>query len=209
MPIMTTNNSFQAVLWDLGGVLVRTLDRSGRTRWEERLGLEPNGLSKLVFDGEMSHKASIGEASTEDIWRSVTEQLGLSPEEREDLEWDYWAGDRVDQELMTFIRSLRPDFKTGLISNAWPDLREAMEQLWHIADAFDEIVISAEVGIVKPDARIYHLALDRLGVEPEQAIFVDDFPENVAGAKNVGIHAIRFQSTDQVLSEIGSLLNLP
>lgn len=204
---MSTNKYIQAVLWDLGGVLVRTEDRSGRARWEERLGLEPNGLAKLVFEGEMSRKASIGKASTEDIWQSVIEQLGLPPEERDDFVRDYWSGDRVDQELVRFIRSLRPVFKTALISNAWPDLREAMEQLWYIADAFDEIVISAEVGIVKPDARIYHLALDRLGVEPEQAIFVDDFPENVTGAKDVGIHAIQFQSTEQVLSEIGSLLN--
>ncbi|NIS82689.1 MAG: HAD-IA family hydrolase, partial [Anaerolineales bacterium] len=207
-PRKIKNNPYQAVLWDLGGVLVRTFDRSGRARWEEHLGLEPNELSKLVFEGEMSRKASIGKATTEDIWHSVSEQFDLSPKELEDLERDYWAGDRVDQELIAFIRSLRPEFKTGLISNAWPDLRPAMEGLWHIADAFDEIVISAEVGMVKPDARIYHMALDRLEVKPEQAIFVDDFPENVAGAKNVGIHAILFLSTDQVLSEIRSLLDL-
>ena len=62
---------------------------------------------------------------------------------------------------------------------------------------FDVTIFSAEVGLVKPDARIYRLTLEKLGVEPEEAVFVDDFIENVEGAQAVGMKAIHFKSSQQ------------
>jgi FMN phosphatase YigB (HAD superfamily) len=60
---------------------------------------------------------------------------------------------------------LRPPITT-LLSNAWDNLRGVLEQDWRILDAFDQVIISAEVGLAKPDAPIYQLAVERLGVEP-------------------------------------------
>jgi len=202
-----TKHKLSTVIWDLGGVIVRTLDRSGRAHWEERLGLQRRELEKLVFEGEMGRKASLGLASADDVWNWVIERLNLPHDARTKLEGDFWKGDRIDQGLIQFIRDLRPAYKTGLLSNAWPDLRDAMENSWQIADAFDEIVISAEVGLVKPDARIYEHILERMNIQPEEAVFVDDFPENVAGAQAVGIQAIHFQNPTQAMQELRTSLD--
>jgi epoxide hydrolase-like predicted phosphatase len=102
---------------------------------------------------------------------------------------------------------LRLRLKTGLLSNAWDNLRRVVNDTWEIADAFDDIVISAEVGISKPDPRIYELAVQRLGVLPRQAVFVDDFPHNVEAAQRVGLKGILFRNSDQVRQDIESLLN--
>jgi epoxide hydrolase-like predicted phosphatase len=67
---------------------------------------------------------------------------------------------------------------------------------------FDETVFSAEVGMAKPDARIYQLILNRLGVEPQEAVFVDDFIENVEGARHLGLHAIHFKNSPQALAAL-------
>ena len=95
------------------------------------------------------------------------------------------------------------------MSNAWDDLRDVLEKGWKIAAAFDAIVISAEVGVAKPDAKIYHIILDRLGVAPAEAVFVDDFSENVAGARAVGMRAIRFQNSRQVRADLDQILDSP
>ncbi len=199
--------NIRAVIWDLGGVLVRTEDWTPRARWEQRLGLEPGALSRLVFEGEASRRASIGQADTADVWQWVGRRLGIPEEEWPLLERDFWSGDSVDMEIIAFIRGLRPRLATGLLSNAWPSLRQALEEHWRIADAFDHIVISAEAGMVKPDPRIYHLALQGLGVAPEEAIFIDDFIENVEGARAVGMHAVHFRSSEQALEEVRALLD--
>jgi len=203
---MTGSSGIQAIFWDLGGVIVRTLDRSGRKHWEEMLGLPSFGLEKLVFLGEMGQKASLGEAKDEDIWHWVAEQLGLDAQQREQLMQDFFRGDRVDEQLVDQIRAQKIGYKTGLISNAWLSLRPAMENKWHIADAFHDLIISAEVGLAKPDPRIYQLALERLEVRPGQAVFIDDFSENGEGAQAVGMHAIHFKSPDQVRADLDTLL---
>lgn len=198
----------RAVIWDLGGVLVRTFDRSRRVRWEQQLHLEDGELDRLVFEGDTGRAAALGKAQAADIWRSIQEQFKLSRHESQRLEKDFWAGDRVDQELINLIRSLPPHYKTALLSNAWPDLRHAIENVWGIADAFDEILISAEIGLAKPDPRIYQLALERLGINPEQAVFIDDFQVNIDAAHTLGLHTILFTSSDSTQAKLAGLLAL-
>jgi putative hydrolase of the HAD superfamily len=201
--------TIRAVLWDMGGVILRTEDSSGRRRWEQRLGLAPGELAKIVFDGEGSRKAVVGRGTEDDIWTWVLGRLGLPESERHALAADFFSGDRMDQRLVGFIRSLRPRVKTGMITNAWPNVRNYLENEWHVADAFDRIVISAEVGLIKPDPRIYRMALEGLGVLPGEAVFVDDMPENITGAEAVGMHGIRFLTPDQAISEVRDLLGSP
>jgi epoxide hydrolase-like predicted phosphatase len=203
---MTEHSGIQAICWDFGGVIVRTFDRSARVRWEQELGLLPNSLERTVFLGEMGIRASLGEATHKDVWQWVAQQLGLDEDQQQELARDFFRGDRVDEDLMAYIRALKTKYKTGLISNAWPDLRPAMENEWHIADAFDELIISAEVRLLKPNPRIYQIAVERLGVRPEEAVFVDDFIENVEGAQAVGMHAIQFESLVQVRNDLDALL---
>ena len=198
-----------AVIWDLGGVIVQTLDWSGRARWEKRAGLSPHELENLVFRGEMGVRAALGQVNSDDVWSWVLRHLGFPESDRKAIERDFFSGDQVDNDLISFIRSLRPGYKTGIISNGWSELRHWLEVKWCIADAFDHIVISAEVGVLKPDPRVYHLALNGLGVAPSETIFIDDFKENVVGALQIGMRAIHFRTTEQVTSELQALLDLP
>lgn len=198
--------TIKAVIWDMGGVILRTEDRRPRAAWEERLDLAPGDLDHLVFMGEASQKATLGEGSAREVWSELAERFDLSAEERAQIEQDFWSGDRVDRDLLRFIRELRPKYKTALLSNAWPNVRPLIENKWGIADAFDEIVISAEAGLAKPDPRIYRLTLSRLGVNPDEGVFIDDFTENVEAARRVGMRAILFTSPEQATGELQVIL---
>lgn len=197
----------QAVIWDLGGVLVRTEDAAPRRALAQRFNMTLGEIEQFVFSGESGDRAQLGEISVEQHWENQRRQLGLSPEEIQAFRQEFWGGDRLDADLVAYIRRLREDFKTGLLSNAFSDLRRVVTETWKFADAFDEMVISAEVGLVKPDPRIYHLALERLGAPPEAAVFIDDFAPNVEGARAVGLNAIHFKDPGQARSELQDLLN--
>jgi len=123
-----------------------------------------------------------------------------------DLESEFFIGDRLDIELVDTIRCLHGRYKTGLISNALSNVRAAIEDKWHMADAFDAIIISAEIGVMKPDPHIFHFALQSLGVQPAEAVFVDDFAHNVEGARAVGMHAIQFHTPEQVRKDLEAIL---
>jgi glucose-1-phosphatase len=199
--------SIRAVIWDLGGVIVRTEDYSWRERLAQRLGRPCLELENLVFSSASALRAQSGELTDEQHWENVRRELNLTPAQLAEFQDDFWHGDRLDLELVETIRNLRPNYKTGLLSNNFPGLRNALREPWNIEDAFDSIVISAEVGLLKPDARIYRLALTQLDVLPDEAVFIDDFPRNLVGAEAVGMQILQFRQVDQVRFDLQQLLD--
>jgi putative hydrolase of the HAD superfamily len=195
----------RAVIFDIGGVLVRTEDLEPRRAWERRFGLPEWGLAKIVFEGDAAIRAALGQAPEAAPWLAAAEKLNLSASELAQLREDFWKGDYYDHALLAFIGALRPRYKTGIISNAWPGVRQ-IHQPYINASIFDAILYSAEEGVAKPTPEIYQRALTRLSVRPEEAVFVDDVQENVEAARAVGMHGVQFKNTMQVRETIERLI---
>jgi epoxide hydrolase-like predicted phosphatase len=203
-PRKDTSLGIRAVFFDLGGVILRTEYQAPRQHLAERLGMEYEDLVRLVFESETSRKASVGAVSEEAHWETIARRLNR-PQETDAIRSEFFAGDVVDRGLVDFIRSLRPRWKTGVISNAWSGMRDFLT-VQKFEDAFDGLVMSAEVGVAKPKAEIYLLALEQLKVSPGEAVFVDDFIENVEGARAVGMSAIHFKEPETAIAQLKKLL---
>ncbi|MEO8357305.1 MAG: HAD family phosphatase [Chloroflexota bacterium] len=197
--------SICAVFFDLGGVIVRTEYQTPRERLAERLGMEYDDLSRIVFDSETGHQASIGAITSLQHWEAVMQRLKLPYEEMALIRDEFFAGDIVDHEILNFLRSLHGKYTTGLISNAWSDLRDYIVRE-KFDDAFDHIIISAEVGVAKPEAGIYKIALQKAGVSPNEAVLVDDFYVNIEGCEKVGMQGIHFKDSQSALQQLKQLL---
>ena len=197
--------SIRAVLFDMGGVIVRTEYQAPRQHLAERLGMEYDDLVKIVFDSDSGYKASVGAITVEEHWASVMKKLKRPATEMDAIRHEFFAGDIIDRTLIDFLRSLRGKYKTGIISNAWGDLREYMVRE-KLDDAFDHMIISAEVGAVKPEAKIYQVALEQVGVKPKEMVFVDDFAVNIEGCEKVGIKGILFRDPDSAIKQLKALL---
>ena len=191
----------QAVIFDWGGVLMRTADPGPRLAWDARLGLAAGSLNRLVFESGDWRRAQLGQISEEEVWSNLGARLHLAPEALDELRRDFWAGDQLDADMVALIRRLRPHFKTALLSNFPASLRALLTQC-NVTPVFDAIVISGEVGVVKPDARIYLLAAERLGVPVGECLFVDDFIENVAGAQAAGMQTLHFAPIGAAMREL-------
>ncbi len=201
--------AIKAVIFDLGGVLVRTEFPEVRQRLEERLGFAPGTLGQTVWGGEDWELAQIGRISYEEYWRRVGAALGFSSnEEIKNFRREYFSGDRVDGELVSLIKQLRPRYKIGLLSNAPDRLGIWLDEEWGIKDLFDSIVYSAKVGIVKPDPRMFHLILEQLDVAPSEVLFIDDYPRNIDAALALGMQTIRFTSTKALREQLRNYVDL-
>ncbi len=196
----------RAVVFDIGGVLVRTEDWSGRRRWERRLGLPIRGLNALVFDCGPAILASTGRGPDEAIWRYVGRKYGLRPDEQAQLREDFWSGDGPNGVLVEFLSRLRPRHKTGILSNAWPEMRDLNVNRFGLGNVVDVTVYSFEVGVLKPAPRSYRCVLEKLGVRAREAVFVDDTVRNIEGAREVGMRTVLFQDTDQTIADLTVLL---
>jgi putative hydrolase of the HAD superfamily len=173
----------KTVIFDLGGVLVRTDNKEPRTKLAEKFDMSYEDLSALVYGCESAEMATRGEITAEEHKETVLREL-------------------------EFIKSLRGEYRTVLLSNAWDDLRDMLINLWEIDGIFDQIFISAELKIYKPDPEIFQKVIESLDQDPAELLFIDDFTKNIEAAREAGINAIQFINREQALAELAEYLDL-
>ncbi len=200
--------SIHAIIWDVGGVLERTEDIHPRQKLAEKLGVSVPYLEEIVFGNDDNFRVQLGEIEMAEHQGNVAKKLGLSENEMEGIFSEFFSGDVLDQELVDSIRGLKQNYCSAIISNYAKILRNKITNLWKIEDAFHYLICSAEVGLMKPRPEIYHLALEKIGFAANEAVFIDDFVENIEGAKNIGMHGILFKNKEQALGDLGKLLDI-
>ena len=186
----------KAVIFDCFGVLAsdgwlpfRNTHFGGRPKLLERA----KSLNKQVdagvlrFDDFIAGVAALAEVSIGEVRRKI-------------------EGNTPDPELFSFIQDeLKPKYKIGMLSNAaanWLDRMFTPEQI----SLFDATVLSYEIGTIKPDPLTYKTIAERLGVQPEECVFVDDQLRYCDGANSIGMRAIHYQNFEQFKAEIQSLI---
>ena len=198
--------AIRAVVFDIGGVLEFTPRTGWHTRWEEQLGLASGQMDALLW--EVWKAGNVGRLSLAEVEQRIAEILGLDEAQLAafmgDL-WDEYCG-TLNGELARYFAGLRPRYKTAILSNSFAGAREVEHARYQFGDLCDMLIYSHEEGLEKPDPRFYMLACERLGVEPQEIVFLDDVAGHVAAARALGIHAVLFQDTAQAIREIEALL---
>ncbi len=199
---------FRAIFFDFGGVILRTEYQAPRQQLAERFRMDYEDLDRLVFNSESAKRAALGEIPEEEHWLNVVRRLKLPEAEAQAFQDAFFGGDLLDLALIQFIRELRGrGLRVGLISNAWSGLRAYLTRQ-KIADAFDSLTISAEVGAAKPAPKIFRLALQSAGARAEESLFVDDVYENIAGCEKIGMKGVLFKDPQKTTRDVKRALAL-
>ena len=194
------------LLIDYGGVLTTDLFDSFRAFCEVE-GLEPEAIGQSFRRDPSCRELLIGletgKLDEEEFEVRFAEILGVSaPGLIERLMGD----SRPDEEMVAAVASARRQgIRTGLISNSWGTRRYDRAKL---AELFDGVVISGEVGIRKPAPEIYELGAREIGLPPEQCVFVDDLPFNLAPAAELGMGTVHHTSAADTIPELERLLGV-
>jgi epoxide hydrolase-like predicted phosphatase len=196
----------RAIVFDIGGVLEYDPDLGVASKWERRLGLDPGGMGLKL--GHLWAAGSIGTITLSEVHQGIRDTLGVDDSTVEAMMADIWAQylGTLNTELYEYFRALRPRYITGILSNSFVGAREREQALYGFEDSCDAIVYSHEVGMSKPDERIYHLTCARLGVRPEETVFVDDHCPNIEAAQALGLKAVHFIHNAQTIAEIETYL---
>ena len=178
-----------AVIFDLDGV-IRDWNDSEMSDVETAFGLEPGTILAVGFSEDLGPASMTGRITyrewMDEIRRRVIDRHGDSVAGALD-EWEANVG-LVDTEMLDVVRTVRRQTTVALLSNATTRLRSDLHKL-DLVDELDVIFNTAEIGVAKPDAAVFHHVLDQLGLTAEQALFIDDLAVNVEGARAVGITA--------------------
>jgi len=199
----------RAVIFDVGDVILHERDHAKRIEWETRLGLPPGQLARLVLDSEPAAHAASGQVTERQVWQAVGVQLGLDEAQTLELQRDFWSSEQLDITLVQFVQGLRPRYKVGILSNAWSEARSFHNAKFKMNTWVDVQVYSAEVGLLKPDPRIYRIVLGQLKLPADACVFVDDRLENVQAAQALGMKGVLCQETQQTIDDIQACLVEP
>ena len=112
----------------------------------------------------------------------------------------------IDQEILTYIKKIRKSFTTALLTNFPAHVHDFMKTDWIVDGAFDHMIASCDVKLLKPDPAIYTLTLARIGCLAEESVFIDDREINVKAAEKLGITGIVYQSRLQTINDLEAIL---
>jgi putative hydrolase of the HAD superfamily len=200
------NGQYHGLLIDWGGVLTSDLFASFRAFCELE-GLEPDTIRRRFREDHDCRDLLIaletGAVEEDQFELRFAELLGVAAPELIDR---MFAGSAPDEEMLGAVRRARvAGIRTGLVSNSWGTRRYPRELL---AELFDGVVISGEVGIRKPAPEIYALGAERIGLASEACVFVDDLPFNLSPAAELGMATVHHRTAKETLGELERLLGV-
>jgi len=198
--------TIKAIIWDFWGVLVNAKCGSVVQVWAELLGASAEGVIR-VFSGPELDQIHLGNISKDEFFDFVIRELELPAEKKKALENEPLDEYAYDKELIEYIKGLKDRFMVVMLTNLSRSMHEKGRRAWpELFEAFDHVIPSFEVNLIKPDPRIYQLTLDKIGCKPEEAVFIDDTEEFVQAAQDLGIHSILFKDREQTIEELESIL---
>ena len=194
----------RALILDFGEVLVRPQSAASIAEMAGIAGLEPEELRRRYWQHRRLYD---GGAPADEYWHLVLANPAPGTWNKEpepgtiaaliDADARSWTDYR--EELWSLTSEFRAQGgKTAFLSNGVPEGMTRVRAGRKLADYFDEVIVSYEVGLTKPDARIYELTLERLGVNAQDALFVDDCAENLTAAAQLGIQTLHFRGDDSL-----------
>lgn len=196
----------KAIIFDFGRVISAPKPPALFRNYEMDLGLTPDSINTIMFNSQLWQDTLLGRRTLEEFWHAIGPELELHTDEEIDAFRNrYRADEKINAEVLKLIEELHGRYKLAVLSNSPPGLSEWLAE-WKILDFFHLVFCSGDEGLVKPDSKPFELTLERLGVRPAEAVFIDDTRENVEAAKKLGLHGILFTTAEALEEELAGLL---
>ena len=194
----------QAIIFDLGNVLIRVEEWRFAARLAARATKNPATLVEFFNRSAAVAAYSTGRSSAHEFYDAVTQETSFRGtfEEFATIWCEIFTPIPA---TLTLAMNLKGKLPRIILSNTNALHMEYVFREFPVIRDFDGHILSHEVGLLKPDAAIYELALQRYGLPAAQTVFIDDLEANCAGARAVGLRVIQCKSADQVCRELTRL----
>ena len=185
----------KAVIFDWGGTCsIGNHMQYVKQRIADKFRLPPEQVDAAVEKNNAAYLT--GQLHGEDFFFQLNKALGttftLADFERT------FAAIKLNVRVLDIVRQTRKRCKTGLLSDNYKEMVDFIRKKITLGEYFDAAVFSNEAGIKKPDRKIYEMVTGKLGVKPQDCVFVDDREENIFTARNLGMTAIKFEGSEKL-----------
>ncbi len=198
-------SSIKAVIWDLAGVVLHIVKGTFNSLLAERLDAPLEDIERLMSLPE-NDLWDIDEIDDDTFYTFLLKELNMPMEKKSILRKFVLEDFYIDQEILAYIKKIQNSFTTALLTNFPAHVHDFMKTDWIVDGAFDHMIASCDVKLIKPDPAIYTLTLARIGCLAEETVFIDDREINVKAAEKLGINGIVYQSRSQTINDLEAVL---
>jgi 2-haloacid dehalogenase len=198
--------SFDTVLFDLGAVLI---DWNPRYLYRPLFDGDEQGMEQFLADivpGSWNHAIDAGKSFDQ----AVAERIAVHPQHADKIMlwrdgWEKMLRDEITGSVDILAELRARGHRLHALTNWSAETFPVARRRFAFLQWFEEIVVSGEVGLAKPDPRIFALAIERCRLDPARTVFIDDSPRNVEAGRDAGMHALHFSDPDQLRAELKHL----
>ena len=197
----------KAVVFDFGNVICRFDNNLFLERISNYTEKSVERVGELIYEeSDLPRRHETGLMSGEEFYEEVVKLCGLKDISMEGFRAAFTDIFTPIKTTFELIRRLKPNYKLGLLSNTsqW-DFEYGIKAMGEVFDLFDSVSVSCEVGVMKPDERIFEDALGKLGQAAEECVYVDDLEEFVKAARAMGFYGIQYIGYEDLVESLDKL----
>jgi epoxide hydrolase-like predicted phosphatase len=203
--------AIKTIIFDFGGVLYKTYNLTWLKNWKDHLGMvNDSGMVDVLSDPNESSLIKdicLGRLPEEALWEKMVDEWHIKPLFIKYLQYRMTSKASLNKSMVKFLAELHQNYQTAILSNAGEQSRQLMEDTFRLDRYVEQIIISAEEGLIKPDPRIYQIALTRLDADPHRTLFLDDTLINVFIAREIGMTAVQYINNHQAIQMVRDLIS--
>lgn len=194
----------KAIIFGLGGVVFT----DGTKKFKEYLAQKYNlPVDKVIgaIDGPLGTAYREGKVTRDLFWQSLQKQLGIG--ENADILAKTWIKKyQLVEETKNLIKDLRKKYRIFYLSDNVAERIDVLEKKYHFLPWFEGGIFSHEVGVRKPNLRIYHMIIEKIGIAPEEAVFIDDKVHFLEPARKLGLHVVHCDDPKNLRQKLSNIL---
>lgn len=145
-----------------------------------------------------------GKISEKEYWKRCMRDLGIRKDYKK-LRKVLLESFNLNKEVAELVKDLRKNYQVGLLSDQTKERYSYLNRKFNIEEKFDFTVISFREGLRKPQTKIYEVAVQKTGSEPENCIYIDDLKHNLSPAEELGIKTIHYRNNEQLKQDLKML----
>ena len=193
----------KAFLFDLGGVLFSNGTKKFISYISSQYNLNEEDVREIV-DGNIGSQYREAKISRDEFWKHVEEKLNLK-RSSDELEKEWINRYELIPETKEIISKLATNYKVYYLSDNVKERVDKLDERFHFISIFTDGIFSHNVGVRKPDPKIYQYALEKTQTPPQETVFIDDKPIMLEPAKKLGMITILFETPDKLIQELRKL----
>lgn len=193
-------SNFKAVIFDWGGVCCSAGEHFSNPLMLEQVAMTSEQMSDASKSIEKEFYT--GRISESEFWNQIINKYHLKGISEEQLRQSYFDSYKIYPQMIDAINETRKNHRVALLSNLASDMAGRIKKLHNVDNMFEIKVFSYELGVMKPDSKIYLHILEKLQLKPNDCLFIDDSKANIEAAEKLGISTIYFRTPEQTIQEL-------